>query len=107
MNTAPPPLRPELQKAVALFYDGSGAPQVTAKGTGAEAEAIMALAQEHGVPLCDNPALVELLAQIEIGEQIPEALYITVAHIIAFAYRLRDPQTTQPGPAGPLPTPRL
>jgi flagellar biosynthesis protein len=105
--STPPTLRPELQKAVALFYDGRGAPQVTAKGIGAEAEAIMALAQEHGVPLCDNPALVELLAQIEIGEQIPEALYITVAHIIAFAYRLRDPQAQPADPLGPMPGPRI
>ncbi len=94
-----PPLRPELQKAVALFYDGRGAPQVTAKGTGAEAEAIVALAQQHGVPLCDNPALVELLAQIEVGEQVPEALYIAVAHIIAFAYQLRTPDHRPPTPA--------
>ena len=106
LNTASP-LRPELQKAVALFYDGRGAPQVTAKGTGAEAEAIVALAQEHGVPLCDNPALVELLAQIEVGEHIPEALYITVAHIIAFAYRLRDPASAGRDLASPLPRPRL
>lgn len=105
--STPPPLRPELQKAVALFYDGRGAPQITAKGSGAEAEAIMALAREHGVPLCDNPALVELLSQIEIGDQIPEALYITVAHIIAFAYRLRDPQTPNAESANPLMKPRL
>lgn len=103
----PPPLRPELQKAVALFYDGRGAPQITAKGSGAEAEAIMALARQHGVPLCDNPALVELLSQIEIGDQIPEALYITVAHIIAFAYRLRDPQAPNAELANPLMKPRL
>jgi flagellar biosynthesis protein len=96
MSTASP-LRP----------DGRGAPQVTAKGTGVEAEAIMALAREHGVPLCDNPALVELLSQIEIGEQIPEALYITVAHIIAFAYRLRDPRAGGEGQINPLTKPHL
>jgi flagellar biosynthesis protein len=106
MSTTPP-LRPELQKAVALFYDGHGAPQVTAKGAGVEAEAIMALAREHGVPLCDNPALVELLSQIEVGEQIPEALYITVAHIIAFAYRLRDPKVADPQQNNPLAKPQL
>jgi flagellar biosynthesis protein len=96
-------MNPELQKAVALFYDGSGAPQVTAKGTGAEALEIMALAREHGVPLCDNPALVELLSQIEIGEQVPEALYIAVAHIIAFAYRLRSSKPNGPAMPNPLP----
>lgn len=106
MSTVPP-LRPELQKAVALFYDGHGAPQVTAKGSGAEAEAILALAREHGVPLCDNPALVELLSHIEIGEQIPEALYITVAHIIAFAYRLRDPMGDGESASSLLTKPKL
>lgn len=82
-------LTPELRKAVALIYDGSGAPHVTAKGVDEEAQAIVALAQEHGVPLCDNPALVELLSQIELGERVPEALYIAVAHVLAFAYGLR------------------
>ena len=78
----------KVQKAVALFYDGKNTPTVTAKGTGAIAENIMAIAQEHGVPLCDNSALVELLVQLELGDEIPEALYIAVAYIIAFAYQL-------------------
>jgi flagellar biosynthesis protein len=79
---------PELQKAVALYYDGNNAPHVSAKGTGAVAEQIIAIAQEHGVPLCDNSALVDLLVTLELGDEIPEALYIAVAYIIAFAYQL-------------------
>jgi flagellar biosynthesis protein len=78
----------ELQKAVALYYDGKNAPHVSAKGTGAVAEQIIAIAQEHGVPLCDNSALVDLLVTLELGDEIPEALYIAVAYIIAFAYQL-------------------
>lgn len=78
----------ELQKAVALYYDGKNAPHVSAKGTGEVAEQIIAIAQEHGVPLCDNPALVDLLVTLELGDEIPEALYIAVAYIIAFAYQL-------------------
>lgn len=94
-------LKPELQRAVALYYDGSGAPQVTARGLGEEAQEIMDLARQHNIPLCDNPALVALLSEIELGETIPEALYIAVAHIIAFAWELRD---FAPGaPAGPRP----
>lgn len=79
----------QLRKAVALFYDGNQAPAVTAKGLGDEAERIMAIAQEYGVPLCDNAALVDLLITLELGESIPESLYIAVAHIIAFAYELQ------------------
>jgi flagellar biosynthesis protein len=77
-----------VKKAVALFYDGKSTPTVTAKGTGAVAENIMAIAEEHGVPLCDNSALVELLVQLELGDEIPETLYLAVAYIIAFAYKL-------------------
>lgn len=79
----------ELQKAIALFYDGNHAPVVTAKGTGREAEEIIRVAEEAGVPLCDNAPLVELLAQLELGDSIPESLYIAIAHIIAFAYKLQ------------------
>lgn len=78
----------ELQKAVALYYDGKNAPHVSAKGTGEVAEQIIAIAQENGVPLCDNSALVDLLVTLELGDEIPEALYIAVAYIIAFAYQL-------------------
>lgn len=88
----------KLQKAVALFYDGKTTPLVTAKGTGAVADNIIAIAEQHGVPLCDNSALVELLVQLELGDEIPEALYIAVAYIIAFAYQLegKQPETWAP-----------
>lgn len=78
----------QLQKAVALYYDGKNAPHISAKGTGAVADQIIAIAKEHGVPLCDNSALVDLLVTLELGDEIPEALYIAVAYIIAFAYQL-------------------
>jgi flagellar biosynthesis protein len=78
--------RPDL--AVALSYDGRNAPRVTAKGRGALAEQILALAEAHGVPLEQDPELAALLAQIPLGEEIPEALYLAVAEVIAFAYLL-------------------
>ena len=79
----------KLKRAVALFYDGEEAPQVTAKGNGMQAEEIIKLANEHNVPLCDNAPLVDMLSNLEVGESIPEALYIAIAHIIAFAYKIR------------------
>lgn len=98
-------LRPELQKAVALFYDGDGAPRVTAKGFGADAEALIATGNAHNIPLCNNSALVELLSQLETGERVPEALYVAVAHIIAFAYRVQ--LTSTPQALNPLSKPQL
>ncbi len=75
--------------AVALQYDGETAPKVTAKGAGDIAEQILAIAREHDVPLQDNPELVKMLSKIELGDQIPEALYLAVAEVIAFAYMLK------------------
>ncbi len=80
---------PDLQKAVALFYDGTNTPTVTAKGVGELAEEIIEIAQQNEVPLCDNPALIDLLVTLELGDEIPEALYIAIAHIIAFAWELQ------------------
>lgn len=74
--------------AIALAYDGKTAPRVTAKGQGYVAEKILALAHEHDVPLYEDAALVQLLARVELGEQIPAGLYVAVAEVIAFAYRL-------------------
>ncbi|WP_086932394.1 EscU/YscU/HrcU family type III secretion system export apparatus switch protein [Agarilytica rhodophyticola] len=79
----------ELKQAVALFYDGNQAPTIAAKGEGLQAEEIIRIAQENNVPLCDNAPLVDLLSQLELGDEIPEGLYIAVAHIIAFAHKLR------------------
>lgn len=84
----------ELKKAVALKYDGEAAPRIIAKGEHALAEEIIALAKERNIPLCDNPALVDLLSRIDIGEDVPEELYLSVAYILAFAYRLSDGATS-------------
>lgn len=78
----------KITKAVALYYDGENTPIVTAKGLGEEAQEIIRIAEESGVPLCDNALLVELLAQLELGDSIPGSLYTAIAHILSFAYQL-------------------
>ncbi len=84
-----------LNKAVALLYNGQGAPRITAKGDGDTAQAICDLARDAGVPLCENAPLVDLLSRFELGDEIPQPLYVAVAHIIAFAYQLsgKTPQS--------------
>ena len=79
----------QLPKAVALKYDQVSAPKVTAKGEAALAEEIIDLARQHGVPLYENKDLVNMLATLELGQEIPELLYRVVAEIIAFAYYLQ------------------
>jgi flagellar biosynthesis protein len=78
--------KPDL--AIALNYDGENAPRLTAKGRGELAQRIMELAEQHQVPLHEDRELAALLAQIPLGEEIPEALYRAVAEVIAFAYLL-------------------
>jgi flagellar biosynthesis protein len=76
--------------AVALRYDrrvAGAAPVLVAKGRGEIGQAIIDTAREHGVPLKQNPALAEALSQVELDDQIPEALYRAVAEILAFILR--------------------
>lgn len=87
-NTYSPPKRP---RAVALSYDKSKmpAPTVTAEGQGYVAEKIIALAKEHGIPIREDPDLVTVLAQLDVGQVIPPELYAVVAEVLAFVYRLK------------------
>jgi len=78
------------RKAVALKYERGkdAAPKVTAKGRGAVADKILALAREHGIPIEKDSTLMEALYRLDLNEQIPEELYQIVAEILAFIYRM-------------------
>ena len=77
------------KKAVALRYDkeSSFAPKITATGKGLIAENILEKAKIHNIPILEDPSLVELLANLNINEMIPEELYQAVAEVFAFIYR--------------------
>ena len=75
-------------KAIALQWDGTTTPKITAKGEGDIAEQIIALAKAHNIPLQENAGLASVLTQLELGDEIPESLYLAVAQVIAFAYHL-------------------
>jgi flagellar biosynthetic protein FlhB len=78
--------------AVALKYDAAAmqAPQVVAKGAELLAEKIKEIARAHGVPVVDRPELARaLFSTVEIGQIIPEALYVAVAEVLAMIYRMR------------------
>ena len=74
--------------AVALKYDGQNAPKVTAKGEGITAEQILEIAEKHGIPLQNEPELAKILAQVPLGDEIPQELFVAVAEVISFAYFL-------------------
>jgi flagellar biosynthesis protein len=79
---------PRPERAVALRYSGTGAPKITAAGRGLVAERILATAEEHGVPVRRDPALLQALSTLELGREIPEELYAAVAEVLAWAYAL-------------------
>ena len=74
--------------AAAIEYDSkkNPAPKVTARGRGLMAEKIIELAKKHGVPIKEDPALVQILSRLDIDEEIPPELYKVVAEILAFIY---------------------
>jgi flagellar biosynthetic protein FlhB len=82
-----------VQLAVALGYKNETmvAPEVLAKGAGAVAERIREIARTYGVPIVENKPLTRaLFRQVDVGRQIPAALYKTVAEVLAYVYRLKN-----------------
>lgn len=87
--------RERSKQAAALSYEaGQTAPKVVAAGRGLVAEKIIAAAMEAGVPVRSDPALARALAALDLGEEVPEAMYRAVAEALAWAYRL-DAQTAE------------
>jgi len=77
--------------AVALKYESGkmAAPVCVAKGVDALALRIRAVAEEHDVPVIENPPLARALhASIEIDEAVPPEHYKAVAQIIGYVMRL-------------------
>jgi flagellar biosynthesis protein FlhB len=78
--------------AIAIQYDKENmvAPQVVAKGQRLYAEYIKDLAKQYDVPIIRNVPLAWSLLELEIDDEIPEKLYIAVAEILTFVYRLKE-----------------
>mgnify|MGYP001768519067 CR=1 FL=1 len=92
------------REAVALAYAaGDAAPRVTAKGAGLIAEQIIERAKAHGVFVHESRDLVSLLMQVDLDSHIPPQLYLAVAELLAWIYRLEQEQSGRalglPGPA--------
>ena len=79
----------ETKAAIALQYDGEGAPIVTASGKGLDAEDIIRIAKNAKIPLFEHPDLASVLAELNLGEEIPEHIFQIVAEVLAFAFFLQ------------------
>lgn len=78
------------KKAVAILYNDveNKAPKIVASGTGTIAEKILKSAREAGIHIEQDANLVELLAKVNVGEEVPVELYQTVAEVLAFVYKV-------------------
>ena len=98
--------------AVALRYDAAkmAAPLLVAKGARLVADRIRNLAIEHKVPIVEKPELARRIYRtVEIDQPVPEDLFMTVAEVLAFVYRIdrraekiRERRLADRGPALPM-----
>ena len=81
---------PEKKSAVSLKYIKgiSRAPKVTAKGQGWIADNIIKLAKDKNIPIREDRDLVNLLSEVDVGNEVPESLYKVVAELLAWVYQL-------------------
>jgi flagellar biosynthetic protein FlhB len=81
--------------AIALRYDPlkDAAPLVVARGRGDTAQAIKDLAKEGSIPLLEYPQLTRAIYYTSrAGQSIAEDLYVAVATVLAFVFRLDQAQ---------------
>ena len=86
--------RPARRTAVALggglssAAAGPGAPFIAAAGQGHLADEIVALAEQHGIPVEHDPALASLLSTLRVGQALPPEMYQVIAELLVFLYDL-------------------
>ncbi|MFB2705712.1 MULTISPECIES: flagellar biosynthesis protein FlhB [Marinobacter] len=79
--------------AVALKYnqDSMGAPVVVAKGADEIAFKIMEIAREHKVEILRAPPLTRAVYHnTDVGQEIPDGLYMAIAQVLAYVFQLRQ-----------------
>jgi len=77
--------------AVAIeYHEGMKAPKVLAKGPYHVAQKIVQIAKENRIPVVQNIPLARAIYKtIEIGQEISADLYLAMAEVLAYVYKLR------------------
>jgi flagellar biosynthesis protein FlhB len=78
--------------AVAIKYEPvyMNAPIVIAKGEGTFAQRIKEVAKESGVYIIENKPLArEIYSRVEVGQEIPAEMFMTVAKILSLVYQMK------------------
>ena len=77
-------------KAAALRYDTQkeNAPRLVAKGEGKTAQNIIKIAELNDLPIKKDEDLIELLSNVALDKEVPDALYKAVAEVFSFVYKM-------------------
>ena len=87
--------------AVALKYDldDMDAPLLIAKGQDFLAFKMRKVAEEHGIPIVENPPVARALyANVDVDQEIPQEQFKAVAEIIGYVFRLKGKMPAQNRP---------
>jgi flagellar biosynthesis protein len=72
---------------------------VVAKGRGPIADEILRRAREADVYVHESADLIGLLMQVDLDRHIPPALYVAVAELLAWLYRVEQRAAAKERPA--------
>jgi flagellar biosynthesis protein len=81
--------KPKELNAVAVEYGRTSTPSVIAKGEGETARAMVERAFDLDLPVIEDETLQRLLTEVDIGEEVPESLYRSVAVVLSWVFWLR------------------
>ncbi|QDU64834.1 Flagellar biosynthetic protein FlhB [Planctomycetes bacterium Pan216] len=96
MSTVPPedaeraPTRRKMAAALRYDQDHDAVPRMVARGQGELADRIIDAAREHGVDVYEDPDLVEILCQLDVNQMVPPKLFLAVAEVMAYVYRMNN-----------------
>jgi flagellar biosynthesis protein len=78
------------RRAVILRYDPKRdrTPKIAGTGQGLVAERILELARQFHIPVRQDKNLIQILARLEVHQEIPPEIYKAIAEIFAFVYRV-------------------
>lgn len=82
--------RPKRAAALRYQHDEDPMPRVVAKGQGKLADRMVEIAKEKGITVHEDPDLIELLCKLEVDQFIPPNLFLAVAEVMAYVYRVNN-----------------
>lgn len=82
----------DVTEAIALLYDEefNDAPVIVSKGNNLLAKKMLELAKKNNIAVIENEDIASELIKLDVGREIPYALYEAVSVILAFVYKLKE-----------------